>query len=83
MRQHCSSKRRLSAIWDTFAHCWKGWYRTIRKRLVGCDILPERERRQVLYEWNETEVEYPRERCIHELFEEQVREDAGCGGGSV
>ena len=35
-------------------------------------ILPEAERRKVLYEWNETAVEYPKEKCIHELFEEQV-----------
>ena len=25
-----------------------------------------------LYEWNATEAAYPRERCVHELFEEQV-----------
>ncbi len=36
-------------------------------------LLAEYERRQVLYEWNETEVEFPREQCVHELFEEQVR----------
>jgi amino acid adenylation domain-containing protein len=35
-------------------------------------MLSEAEREQVLYWWNRTEVEYPRERCIHELFEEQV-----------
>src|SRR5215212_6462892 len=35
-------------------------------------VLPEAERRQLLYEWNATEAEYPRERCVHELFEEQV-----------
>ena len=26
----------------------------------------------MLYEWNATAAEYPREKCIHELFEEQV-----------
>src|SRR5207302_1049710 len=34
--------------------------------------LPERERQQVLYEWNDTQAEYPGDKCIHELFEEQV-----------
>jgi amino acid adenylation domain-containing protein len=34
--------------------------------------LTEEERRQMLVEWNETAAEYPRERCIHQLFEEQV-----------
>ena len=35
-------------------------------------LLGEAERRQVLEEWNETEAEYPKEKCVHELFEEQV-----------
>ncbi|HKQ08223.1 MAG TPA: amino acid adenylation domain-containing protein, partial [Blastocatellia bacterium] len=35
-------------------------------------LLPEAERQQVLYEWNTTEADYPRDRCVHELFEQQV-----------
>src|SRR5204863_1178052 len=37
------------------------------------EVLPEAERQQVLSEWNATEVEYPKDKCLHELFEEQVR----------
>ena len=33
--------------------------------------LPEAERRQVLYEWNDTFAEYPAV-CAHQLFEQQV-----------
>ncbi|MGH8654271.1 MAG: condensation domain-containing protein, partial [Gammaproteobacteria bacterium] len=40
--------------------------------LKALEVLPEAERCQVLYEWNATEGEYPRERCVHELFEAQV-----------
>src|SRR5215216_134625 len=40
-------------------------------------ILPEDERRQVLYEWNATEAEYPRERCVQELIEAQVEKTPG------
>ena len=36
-------------------------------------ILDEAERRQLLVEWNDTAVEYPRDKCIHELFEKQVK----------
>ena len=35
-------------------------------------LLTDVERRQVLVEWNATAVEYPRERCVHHLFEDQV-----------
>lgn len=35
-------------------------------------LLAEAERRQIVVEWNETVSPYPREQCIHELFEAQV-----------
>ncbi|MFL5383082.1 MAG: non-ribosomal peptide synthase/polyketide synthase, partial [Longimicrobiaceae bacterium] len=35
-------------------------------------LLPEAERRRVVEEWNRTEAEYPRDACVHELFEAQV-----------
>ncbi|MEN6375767.1 MAG: AMP-binding protein, partial [Smithella sp.] len=35
-------------------------------------VLTESERHQLLVEWNTTQIDYPREKCIHELFEEQV-----------
>ena len=38
-------------------------------------MLPEDERRQVLYEWNQTERELPGAGSVHELFEEQVRKN--------
>jgi amino acid adenylation domain-containing protein len=44
-----------------------------RTQLRAIDILPEEEKWQQLIEWNATGVEYPSEKCIHELFEEQVR----------
>ena len=34
--------------------------------------LSEREHQLILDEWNDTAEEYPREKCIQELFEEQV-----------
>ena len=42
------------------------------KAIRRVEVLPEGEREQVVYKWNETEVEYPREKCVQELFEEQV-----------
>ncbi len=35
-------------------------------------ILTEAERRQLLIEWNDTEAEYPRDLCAHQLIEAQV-----------
>ena len=45
-----------------FADCWKGWWSRMRSEMVdGLGMLGEEERKQVLYEWNETEREYPEE----------------------
>lgn len=35
-------------------------------------ILTAAERHQVLVGWNNTTIDYPRDKCIHQLFEEQV-----------
>lgn len=35
-------------------------------------MLSPAERHQLLVEWNQTEREYPRDKCVHQLFEEQV-----------
>ncbi|HEX5748907.1 MAG TPA: non-ribosomal peptide synthase/polyketide synthase [Archangium sp.] len=40
--------------------------------LAGLPLLSERERHQLLVEWNDTRADYPRGRCIHQLVEAQV-----------
>ena len=40
-------------------------------------ILGEAERRQILVEWNQTNSAFPRDKCVHELFEEQARRQPG------
>ncbi len=43
------------------------------QRLSDLPLLSENEKRQLLIEWNATTVEYPSDRCIHELFEVQAK----------
>jgi amino acid adenylation domain-containing protein len=42
------------------------------RRLADLPILTEPERRQLLVDWNQTAAEYPKDHCVHELFEEQA-----------
>jgi surfactin family lipopeptide synthetase A len=35
-------------------------------------LLTERERQEILVRWNATEARFPRDRCVHELIEQQV-----------
>ncbi|MEJ2379268.1 MAG: condensation domain-containing protein, partial [Pseudolabrys sp.] len=41
-------------------------------RIAELPLLTEAERHQLLLEWNQTEVDYPRDKCVHQLFEAQV-----------
>jgi amino acid adenylation domain-containing protein len=41
-------------------------------RVSDIPLVSEHERRQVLTEWNATESDYPRDRCLHQLIEEQA-----------
>src|SRR5262249_2991440 len=36
-------------------------------------LLTEKEKHQLLLEWNDTAADYPKDSCIHELFEAQVK----------
>jgi len=42
------------------------------QRLSELPLLTDAERHQLLVEWNDTSTDYPRDKCIHELFEEQA-----------
>ena len=43
-----------------------------QKVALALTILPWEEREQVLHQFNATKADYPKQRSIHELFEEQV-----------
>ncbi len=46
------------------------------KRLSELSILTEEESQQLLVEWNDTGAEYSSDKCLHELFEEQIEQSS-------
>jgi amino acid adenylation domain-containing protein len=44
------------------------------QRLSAVRMLTEVERRQILVDWNNTSCGYPRDKCLHQLFEQQVEQ---------
>ena len=42
------------------------------QRLSNLPLLTPTEQHQLLVEWNDTQVAYPQDQCIHQLFEAQV-----------
>ena len=42
------------------------------QRISDIPLLTQAEKHQLLEEWNDTDREYPKEKCIHQLFEAQA-----------
>jgi amino acid adenylation domain-containing protein len=59
-----------------------GYFRTLLEGLVSDEnavvdrlsMLGDSERDQLLYEWNDTAIDFPAKRYLHELLEEQVKQ---------
>ena len=60
---------RLAGHWQTLL---EGIVTHPDQRLNELPLLTEQERHQFVVEWNATQAAYPQDRCLHELFEEQV-----------
>ncbi|MCP5046613.1 MAG: AMP-binding protein, partial [bacterium] len=56
-------------------------------KISGIQLISEDEKKQLLYEFNDTRTNYPRDKTIHELFEEQAAKtpnaSAVSGAGAV
>jgi len=44
-----------------------------QQRLSALPRLEDAERKQLLVEWNDTRADYPKDKCLHQLFEDQVQ----------
>ena len=55
-----------------FTNLLEGIVAQPKNRLSELSLLTESERQTLLVNWNDTTADYPRDKCIHELFEAQV-----------
>ncbi|MBI3875438.1 MAG: amino acid adenylation domain-containing protein [Verrucomicrobia bacterium] len=59
---------------------WLGHFQTFlegiapnpQQLITELPLLAADERRRILVEWNNTHADFPRDKCVHQLFEEQV-----------
>jgi aspartate racemase len=63
---------RITRMIGHFKTLLEGVVANPEKRISELPLLTEAEERQLLVEWNQTKRDYPREKCIHEVFEAQV-----------
>jgi amino acid adenylation domain-containing protein len=64
----------ISRMLEHFQTLLEGIVANPEQRLSDLPILTQPERQQLLVEWNDTQTEYPKDVCIHQLFEAQVQQ---------
>ena len=62
----------MSRMRDHFQILLEGIAANPEHRLSDLPLLTQTEKQRLLVEWNDTKRDYPRDKCIHELFEAQV-----------
>jgi len=62
----------VSRMMSYFQTLLEGIVASPEKRIADLPILAESERHQLLVEWNDTSTDYPKDKCIQQLFEAQV-----------
>lgn len=60
---------RMMGHWQTLL---EGIVAAPEQRIAELPLLTETERHQLLIEWNTTQTAYPKDQCVHQLFEAQV-----------
>lgn len=62
----------ISRMASHFQILLEGIVANSQQRLSTLPLLTQAERQQLLGEWNTTQTDYPKDVCLHELFESQV-----------
>jgi amino acid adenylation domain-containing protein/thioester reductase-like protein/non-ribosomal peptide synthase protein (TIGR01720 family) len=62
----------IKRLAEQFQKLLEGVANSSEAEISELEILSDRERQQLLVEFNDTQTDYPKGKCIHHLFEEQV-----------
>jgi amino acid adenylation domain-containing protein len=69
---HAFDRESVERLGGYFRRLLSGVAQNPSAEIGAIDILADSERHHLLVEFNRTEVEYPKGKCIHQLFEDQV-----------
>ena len=67
----------IERIRDHFIRMFQAIFANIDKRISDIDILSEEEKKRLLLDFNDSQINYPGNIFIHQLFEEQVEKTPG------
>ena len=63
----------MSRMMDHYLHLLRQTACNRNRKVADVGLLSQKERQQILREWNDTGSGYPSGKCVHELFEEQAQ----------
>ncbi|MGE5341613.1 MAG: amino acid adenylation domain-containing protein [Candidatus Omnitrophota bacterium] len=69
---HVYSKQTMEQIATHFLHVIEEILPNPEIKISEIDLITEKEKTQILYDFNQPAVEYPKDKTIHELFDDQV-----------
>jgi amino acid adenylation domain-containing protein len=73
--EYCTELFKEETI-SRFISCFKTIISSVTRdpgrKIAGIEIIPAEEKNRLLYEFNDTTVEYPADKTLHELFAEQA-----------
>jgi amino acid adenylation domain-containing protein len=64
--------REIAALASHYLNLLESVLRRPQRKLSEHSVLSAAEHRQLVYGWNDTACAYPQDKCLHELFAEQV-----------
>jgi amino acid adenylation domain-containing protein len=65
-------RSRMERMAGHFLELVKNLMKNPEQKIRKIELLTENEKKLILGDWNATTVAFPKEKCIHQLFEEQV-----------
>lgn len=68
------NKATITRMLEDFQTLLSGIVANPDRRIAHLPLLNAQKLHQVLVEWNNTQVDYPQDKCIHQLFENQVKQ---------
>jgi amino acid adenylation domain-containing protein len=68
----CYSRENITRIAHRFVHLLRQLVFNVNEPVSSLELVEEQEKQQLLFEFNETAADFPKNKTIHQLFEEQV-----------
>ena len=66
----------IERLFEHYMNTIKSIMNDINVKIKDIDIVPEKEKNMILYDFNNTKLDYPKNQIVTELFEEQVRKSS-------